>query len=837
MKRTKKSVSALIVALCMLVQLIPAFPVQTASAAGETESEAIVLDFYNANGYTIVDTTLVTNNQTYGKDVNGDNVYFMYLPLGVGEIGAVNEKKFIVEFYVDESGYYEYDPTIWVANLRPSDIDFIVETPKYENSPDMVSLLCQNTKMKYETVKNNGGNGVSQEKHHFQWYTTDESQIRECVGNDSGDILKDTFDVTKPEKNMPYFGGYVYLTKGTNRFIVKRNLNSGYCGLNKVVFTKVDNTAGNFAIDFTKKANGTSTAYKDATLAYNGWRLNSDMYDAEGALITTGVFKSTETILRNGDAYMNFSTWNEVLALDILVPADDTYDVTLTAEDNINANGGTMLFSIDGKKLSAVNAAAECGEILLGGLQLTEGIHELEIELVGSTGVNSRKYLGMKELSFESVNQATTVTEAVITSPMVVTAADADVEKHGWAINEVETTPYLYDKFAVDINEANDTSDALRYSGIYVPFNNTDEDFGDTLAIDVNVPEEGTYNVSALFNEVNDFGGVFDLYVGDECLGRVYNDPNGVYVDSSGKETNKFTFKGFGNVELKEGSNTFKFVRNADDLIGAGSRAYFGLQSITLTPATGSEAQGITLTAPDTINVGETANVTAVMNYADGASNSEGVIVTLRPAYYSIPNPEYTEDPNVSQFIAANNNDSSVTAATLLADDGKLTGNQAGRFVIEARATIDGKLLYTAQKHVYVNAAPEMTGEADDGAPFGEIYAYVQEYKDDTYKVTFIGGVNETNGFEEIGYEIKVGDNTVDYGSGYVYEKITVNGAPYTAKEDFGSDYIFIGARDGIKAGETVTARPYVMVPDEDDDGKPEKEYFGDVVLTLSFEY
>ena len=126
------------------------------------------------------------------------------------------------------------------------------------------------------------------------------------------------------------------------------------------------------------------------------------------------------------------------------------------------------------------------------------------------------------------------------------------------------------------------------------------------------------------------------------------------------------------------------------------------------------------------------------------------------------------------------------------------------------------------------NAEPEIKGDVDADSAFGTAYAYVEEHKDGTFKVTFVGGVDELEGFKAIGYEITVDSGEAAYvESNSVYKSLRIGEDVHNAAE-YGGEFIFIGSQGNVKAGSKVTAKPYGV------DANNNKVFHG-VELTLQF--
>ncbi len=936
MRKAKKSVSALIVALCMLVQLIPAFPVQTASAADAD----IVLDFYNGTGYTVAsDSTFAPGKQTQTDAETGETIYVLY--------GQIQNKAYIAEFTVSETGYYEYDPYIYSTTFRPGRINVRVETPVYEGAETRASVLCQTAIMTtgYDNYK----------QHSFRINDTSTKNVLIAkAGDGNGAVTEDTYadrtvTVTTPADNLPH-GGYVYLTKGTNRFIVEHAGDNPHVSLSSVKFTKVDDVqAHELKLTFTKDANITADASGNKKLTYAAIPQTGYSLTTKSALAAKLDANTADNMGSNpfhGSLKMNSGY---ILAADFYVPAAGYYDASVlfriandyggnfnvyvgqgTAADwKTNTTDWTYAGTFYGDNNNHVTGNMHT--LGLKTVYLNEGINTVVFEngpadclsYTENGTVNNQYYLYIGNISFTPVAETATCVDAVkLTAPSnlvigktysasavvnmfngaqvpndATVTFTADVPLDGNAIvnisedgrtitpvkvgttniNAVVTYGEARYEDRVQVTVSEYTGEVLNFTdaGTDIPYsqvgdrqysllkdatlenagwrvttnaavvplldhNVSFEEAGwsyvsahmagvklDTTveidgvernqvaAFDFEVGVAGWYDVSANLMQSYDYGGIFNVYVGSyentsndwsdaswKYAGKLYGDHNGAF----GIENASFKDVGLKTIYLEEGLNTVVFETAYFDNVVTdsgihGKGPYLYLKSLSFTPAAADTAymDEVKMTVSETaFEVGGTANASAVINMYSGSSAATVEIGSFNPEIVSVEN-------------------------------GVITAKKAGETSLYAVAYDANGVRYEDRIQVTVSGKPSANiGTAEEGSPFASKYAYIEENKNGTFNVTFIGGIDELVGYTAVGFEIDVAGDKAYSDDAKVYEKLTVNGSTYTAEKDYEAEYIFVGSRDEIAAGSTVVARPYVVV-----DG--EKQFLANATLTLQF--
>lgn len=110
----------------------------------------------------------------------------------------------------------------------------------------------------------------------------------------------------------------------------------------------------------------------------------------------------------------------------------------------------------------------------------------------------------------------------------------------------------------------------------------------------------------------------------------------------------------------------------------------------------------------------------------------------------------------------------------------------------------------------YKNATAGAEADAAGAALFGENYAYVR-HNGDAWVVSFFGGIKETEGYTEVGFEV----NDTKYGDGKVYSTLSIGGQTID-NADFGAGvgYIFTEEVELAGAPDSVTFRAYAKDAD-----------------------
>ncbi len=313
------------------------------------------------------------------------------------------------------------------------------------------------------------------------------------------------------------------------------------------------------------------------------------------------------------------------------------------------------------------------------------------------------------------------------------------------------------------------------------------------VKFDFNIPVSGYYAVSGVFQNIN-LANNIDFVIEDTDLRTRLS----LYQESD----SEFKTSDIGVVYLEEGTHTF-IVAGGEEVVPDFSK-YVYMKSLTFEPYTGQVADSAAVSVKETeIKVGETTQASVSIKAGEEAYTKNDYTVTYKSS-----------------------NEKVVTVDA----QGIVTAEGAGTADITATVAVQGRKITTDKVTVTVTSVASMSGNATAESDFGTAYAYIEDEFNGTYKVTFVGGVDKLEGFAAIGYEIRVdGGETVDVDSNKVYESIKLSDEEIYTADTYGGNFIFIGAQDGITAGQTVTARPYVK------DAEGNKTYHGEVVLTLKF--
>ncbi len=146
-------------------------------------------------------------------------------------------------------------------------------------------------------------------------------------------------------------------------------------------------------------------------------------------------------------------------------------------------------------------------------------------------------------------------------------------------------------------------------------------------------------------------------------------------------------------------------------------------------------------------------------------------------------------------------------------------GLEAGEYLIVTEFTAHAEEIestgcsYVSPKSVKFTPATEEdpTPEPDEpqetvSTNFGENYAYLTKDETGSYKLTFIGGIKEIEGYSEVGFEI----NGEKIGNKSVYEKFSYDGNEVSFGTYFGEgvNYVFKAA-ESFAPGTEITFRAY----------------------------
>ncbi len=841
MRKAKKSVSALIVALCMLVQLIPAFPVQIAEAFADgsapyeyTFKSGIVGSSrwtdadLQTHGWE-VDSLTTSGDTTSGLEKNlltstSDN---FWLKGDRGTVDLDNSDTFGLKLNVPVEGYYKVTVRAGSLATHAADVSIyfngkqldpfignVASATAYAIVPTDVGVVYAQAGTNVMTFTRTGGNYF-----YFEGITltpVDEVPAAQTI----------TYSFTKPVgENKTYWDGAVGTLQAQMAWQLNTNLttqslynnmmnavgnaSSNYLLLNngKIEFKNIGEV---LAIDFWVHAPGYYSVvvnnndyehyyvYGDTyidDIPTGDWRgkqsSGTEMHpqNLKAIYLTAGKHTFELSCTGGGNKYLWLremiitpATVNAISAADVTVSEGNTAETAVTYQ---TTEGTAVANPIEVKSDSDAIATASYAD----GKLTVKGVKE------GSTTLTLTDVTGITE------EVAVTVTEPVPAEKTIRFVADgtnitnagkaekATLEINGWRINETETTA------GVPLANAKSASVYNTYMGV----NNIG--IGNSVAYDFEVAAAGNYDVALTINATNYYQGIFDVYINDALVGRIQGDSNGIYTGQP--------VLGMKTAALNKGVNTVKFTLVGRDTVvstteyGAGGGDYYLYPvALKVTPVEQGKKyaqEAVATVVGDTeMGVGGTINVSAVLKYDD--SSEEAITVK---AY---------DDGIVS-----------------VAADGTVTALKAGASAVYADVTVEGEL-YEVRVPVIVSGAPSMSGNVAAESDFGTTYAYIENEFNGTYKVTFVGGLDKLEGFAAIGYSISVdGGREVDVEDDKVYKSIKLSDEEIYTADTYGGNFIFIGEQDGITAGQTVTARPYVK------DAEGNKTYHGEVVLTLKF--
>lgn len=140
---------------------------------------------------------------------------------------------------------------------------------------------------------------------------------------------------------------------------------------------------------------------------------------------------------------------------------------------------------------------------------------------------------------------------------------------------------------------------------------------------------------------------------------------------------------------------------------------------------------------------------------------------------------------------------------------------KAGKYyLVVTQAASDGKFVrlqgFEMVPADFEYATAGAKADANGKALFGDNYAYIRK-DGDAWVVNFFGGIKETQGYTEVGFEV----NGVEYGSEQVYSKLNVGGQDIN-NADFGAGvgYIFSEEVALASAPDEIEFRAYAIAAD-----------------------
>lgn len=268
-----------------------------------------------------------------------------------------------------------------------------------------------------------------------------------------------------------------------------------------------------FNIDFRIcNASGHFARVDHATISDHGWT-----YNKEASVI--GADNKFFQMSKEGLSYRSAtSNWgnqaNECITLDINVPETGVYDLKVITGKNNDA-GLTDIY-IDNQKIGQYDAYDTAGTsdacimsdpLLVGEVELTKGLHQLKVQFV------QRVEIRLAELQFfkKSGDIPSVEWDFSLCNPSGHLAAitHAKLSDHGWEYNEAASRPGDSPKFLQLKREE------LAYRAATALWSDPNK----YITLDVNIPENGVYDLRLITGKNADSGKV-DVFFDDQRVGQ-----------------------------------------------------------------------------------------------------------------------------------------------------------------------------------------------------------------------------------------------------------------------------------------------------------------------------